>query len=113
MDCSFFMHFLTAQTPSERAFNAAQRRTRSIIERTFGVWKRRFPALHYGLRTKLETTLAIIPALAVLHNVAIKRNDPLPPLQDPLVPEHVPVRQVRDANNRGNDVRRRLVQQYF
>lgn len=32
---------------------------RNIVERTIGVWKRRFPILAYGMRLKLETAQAV------------------------------------------------------
>ena len=41
-------------------YNTAHRRTRCVIERCFGLLKRRFPCLHLGLRTALTNTLVII-----------------------------------------------------
>ena len=52
-------------------YNAAHRRTRCVIERCYGLLKRRFPCLHLGLRTALTNTLVIIVATAVLHNSAL------------------------------------------
>ncbi|XP_029039383.1 uncharacterized protein LOC114874350 isoform X3 [Osmia bicornis bicornis] len=40
------------QTGEEIRYNEIQFRTRQIVERTFGVWKRRFPCLTRGLTTK-------------------------------------------------------------
>ena len=54
--------------PAENRYNRAQRRTRSLVERMFGVWKRRFPCLKFGIRCKLTTAMAVIVATAVLHN---------------------------------------------
>lgn len=45
----------------------------------FGIWKRRFPVLAYGLRCKLGTSLNVIIATAVLHNFARDMHEPLPP----------------------------------
>lgn len=42
-----------------------------IVEQLFGIWKRRFPCLYYGLRTKLSTTIAVICSVAILHNICI------------------------------------------
>ncbi|ERL90324.1 hypothetical protein D910_07673, partial [Dendroctonus ponderosae] len=36
-------------TRAERLYNESHIRTRNVIERCFGVWKRRFPVLAYGL----------------------------------------------------------------
>lgn len=69
-------------TPNNRAqqlYNEAQIKTRNSVERLFGVWKRRFPVLAYGLRCQIQTTLTIIVATSVLHNVARSMNEPLPP----------------------------------
>lgn len=52
-------------------------RTRRIVERTFGIWKRRFPCLSKGLITKLLTFTTIIVACAVLHNISLILNDKL------------------------------------
>ncbi|XP_063931798.1 putative nuclease HARBI1 [Zophobas morio] len=66
---------LNPTTPAERNYNAAHKATRNCIERCFGNWKRRFACLSLGLRTKLENTLTILVATAVLHNIAISQND--------------------------------------
>ena len=51
--------------------NTAHRRTRCVIERCFGLLKRRFPCLQLGLRIVLANTLVITEAAAVLHNFAL------------------------------------------
>ncbi|KAE9531952.1 hypothetical protein AGLY_010154, partial [Aphis glycines] len=66
-------------TNAERLYNESQIRFRNVVERTFGVWKRRFPVLFFGLRLKMETTMAVIQACAVLHNIARLQRDPRPP----------------------------------
>lgn len=70
------------QTRPQQLYNEAHIRTRNTIERLIGVWKRRFPILAYGCRLQLDTTLAIIPATAVLHNIAIQMNEGEPPADD-------------------------------
>jgi hypothetical protein len=52
-------------------------RTRRIVERVFGIWKRRFPCLSRGLQTKLLTSTTIVTACAVLHNLSLIFNDTL------------------------------------
>jgi hypothetical protein len=49
----------------------------------FGVWKRLFPCLSTTLRTKLQTSLTLIVATAVLFNLIRRRNDPIDE------PEHI------------------------
>ncbi|XP_070165298.1 putative nuclease HARBI1 [Polyergus mexicanus] len=65
---------LRPETDAEVRYNTAHKKTRVIVEQLFGVWKRRFPCLHYGLRTKLNTSVTIVCATAVLHNVCIQHN---------------------------------------
>lgn len=60
----------------ERLYQESLVRTRNIIERTIGIWKRRFPILAYGSRLNLNTTKAIIIATATLHNIARQMNEP-------------------------------------
>ncbi|CAK1592206.1 unnamed protein product [Parnassius mnemosyne] len=72
------------RTPAEQLYNESQIRTRNAIERTYGVWKRRFPVLALGMRVKLEKALTIIIATAVLHNMLRRQGEQLPP-DDPEV----------------------------
>lgn len=65
-------------TKAEKLYNESQIRSRNVVERTFGVWKRRFPVLFFGLRLKIETTMAVIQSCAILHNIARIENDPQP-----------------------------------
>ena len=44
------------------------------IENLFGVLKRRFPCLQRGLRLNLDTSLSVIVACGVLHNIAGMRR---------------------------------------
>lgn len=73
---------LNASSPAEQLYNESQIRTRGIIERTFGVWKRRFPVLAYGCRLRLSTTLIVIVATSILHNIAKRMGDDEAPPSD-------------------------------
>lgn len=66
-------------TRAEQMYNESLVRSRNLIERTIGIWKRRFPIVAYGMRLNLETTKAIIIATTVLHNIARQMNEPEPP----------------------------------
>ena len=71
------LHTLTAQ---ERCYNSAHKGTRVLVEQTIGRWKRRFHLLHLQSRMKNpESTCRVIAATAVLHNLALERNEPLGP----------------------------------
>lgn len=65
----------------EETFNKTQILVRNTVERQYGVWKRRFPCLVFGLRCKLQTSFPVIVACAVLHNICIEHKDPEPPLE--------------------------------
>ncbi len=63
-------------TANQRAFNRAHRKTRVMIEQTFG-WKRRFHLLHSEVRMHPEKVCKLIGACAILHNIAIAFNEPM------------------------------------
>lgn len=65
------------ETARERQYNSAHTRTRNLIERTFGILKRRFAVLDKCLRTKFSTSKRIITACVILHNIARLHNIPL------------------------------------
>ena len=62
------------KTKAEKMYNESHIKTRCIIERTFGGWKRKFPILKKGLLTRLDTSLLIIDACGVLWNYCKKVN---------------------------------------
>jgi len=66
---------LNPRTLAEELYNESHIRTRNIIERLFGIWKRGFPILALGLRVQLDKVMAIIIATAVLHNIARQSED--------------------------------------
>ena len=51
--------------------NYAHKKTRVLIEQTFGRWKRRFHCLHGEIRMAPDKVCTIIASCAVLHNMAI------------------------------------------
>ncbi|KAJ3653970.1 hypothetical protein Zmor_013188 [Zophobas morio] len=108
-------------TRAEQLYNESQIRTRNPVERCFGVWKRRFPALAFGIRLKLHKVEAVVVATAVLHNIAIILNEEEPPL-DP--EEEAAVNFVNDVLvenigenggnfNQNNSMRDQLIREYF
>lgn len=60
---------------AEQQYNDVHILTRNLIERGFGVAKRRFPALSVGLQINLTLVLDVIVACFLLHNVAIEFSD--------------------------------------
>lgn len=102
------------QTEAEKKFQRAQIKTRNVIERIFGILKRRFPALSLGFRTKISTTLVAIVSAAVLHNLAIDLKDPFNDfeLMDLGIIEQLPQLDQHDQR-RNSLIRDGLIQQYF
>ncbi|XP_036150400.1 putative nuclease HARBI1 [Monomorium pharaonis] len=66
-------------TAAEHLYNESQIRTRNSIERLFGVWKRRFPVMALGLRVSVKNSFPIIIATVVLHNIARRAGEDVPP----------------------------------
>ncbi|XP_064486106.1 putative nuclease HARBI1 [Ornithodoros turicata] len=66
---------LQPRSQAEKRYNTARIKTRNVVERVFGVWKRRFSCLDMKLQTKVKTSVTIITACAALHNIARKMND--------------------------------------
>ncbi|XP_069705672.1 putative nuclease HARBI1 [Periplaneta americana] len=82
---------LNPVTPADHRYNRAHKRTRCVVERMFGVWKKRFPCLSVGLRNKLENAPNIIVACAVLHNLSLEINDNLPEDDPDMILPYEPV----------------------
>lgn len=72
---------LNPRTEAEQRYNEAHIRTRNTIERTFGIWKRRFPVVALPMRLSLPVVQAIIIATAVLHNICRNNNIEEVPLE--------------------------------
>ncbi|KAB0805098.1 hypothetical protein PPYR_02068 [Photinus pyralis] len=104
---------LNPNTPAQHLYNEAQIRTRNVVERSYSVWKRRFAVLSLGLRVKLTTTLNIIVATAVLHNIAINMKviNP-PPVEVNIENVEWDVAVYEERHGRDN-VRTNLIDNYF
>jgi len=59
-------------------YNESLIRTRNTVERSYGVWKRRFPILATGINVKVSSSQSIIVATAVLHNIACNFGERIP-----------------------------------
>uniref|UniRef100_A0A672KZA5 DDE Tnp4 domain-containing protein n=1 Tax=Sinocyclocheilus grahami TaxID=75366 RepID=A0A672KZA5_SINGR len=107
---------LNPSTPAEKRYNTCHIAARSLVERVLGVWKKRFPCLQNGLRTKLDTTLAVIFALAVLYNFGKRLGDEvLPEFEVEYRIEHTEAEgeEHNAATANGNAVRRTLIENHF
>ena len=68
--------FRNPAVEAEVQYNRSLSKTRTSVERMFGIWKRRFPCLKVGLRCKLDTAMSMITATVILHNIAINLQEP-------------------------------------
>ena len=110
-----FTPLLRPATDAENRYNNAHIRTRNIVERLFGVWKRRFPVLSLGMRVKIETAQDIIVAAAVLHNIARNQNEEEPPQLVELLDEELGNGGWNELGVRAgnNNFRQALIDEYF
>lgn len=98
----------------EELYNESTIRTRNVVERQFGVWKRRFPVLSLQMRLKLSTIQDVIVATAVLHNIAVDFNEEMPPdlfTEQTEQQEQPEVARIETDNE--NNVRAVLLADYF
>lgn len=109
--------FLRCETPAEALYNESQIRTRNVVERSYGVLKRRFPVLSLGIRVKISTVQLIIVACAVLHNIAVDAKEEEPPTEIEGFNEMLAATVVPDCPNTERSatgcVRDHLVQIFF
>ncbi|GFW90076.1 putative nuclease HARBI1 [Trichonephila clavipes] len=67
--------FLNSVGAGQVRYNAAHARARNVVERQYGVWKKRFSCIDTPFRCSLETAQTVIVATAVLHNLALSLGD--------------------------------------
>lgn len=82
-------------TEPERLYNESLVKTRNIVERQYGVWKRRFLILSLGIKLNWETTMNIVVAITVLHNLTIEMNEEVPDNFDIEVLQDIPNHEIR------------------
>ncbi|XP_040190192.1 putative nuclease HARBI1 [Rana temporaria] len=104
------------QTAAEVRYNSVHIRTRSVIERTFGMWKSTFRCLSKTggfLQHSPELVSDIIIVCAILHNIALASNVDLHINND--LPPEIPALPAasEDSSEQGNLIRQSLIQNYF
>ena len=94
----------------QERFNISLCRTRVVIEQAFGVLKRRFPCLHYGLRVKPDRAAKITVACVILHNIGLERQDMFSrTCEDDTDQPHV----VYEGDGPGNSYRDHIAESFF
>ncbi|XP_053604215.1 putative nuclease HARBI1 [Plodia interpunctella] len=77
--------YLNPVSRGQQKYNEAHIKTRNVVERQYGVLKRRFPVLAVGIRLQLPTAINVILACCVLHNICIIRKEH-EPINDGTIP---------------------------
>lgn len=68
--------YLNCSDRAAERFNKAHSALRIVIGRAFGMLKRRFPALSFGIRLReMEDVCVLITAAFVLHNICMSLDD--------------------------------------
>jgi len=81
------LHIATA---NKQLYNESHIHTRNCIERCFGVLKKRFPILAYGIRLQsIDAIMAVITSTCILHNIAILFNDQVKDIIDLEDPQYL------------------------
>ncbi|XP_050337848.1 putative nuclease HARBI1 [Bactrocera neohumeralis] len=104
---------------AERLYNESHIRSRNPIERSYGVWKRRFPVLSLGIRMNCTKVQSIIVATAVLQNICCLHRDTEAPPLDPEIDRRIlsvlsiPNNRSSDRRTEKNVTRNNLINGYF
>ncbi|KAL0882717.1 hypothetical protein ABMA27_001140 [Loxostege sticticalis] len=101
------------QSQPERLYNESQIRTRNVVERTFGVWKRRFPAIGSKLRVDIKNIQPIIVATAILHNICINHKENIPQETMNYPDIDMPIAEISTQRQSEQIYRNQLIQEYF
>ncbi|XP_036319952.1 putative nuclease HARBI1 [Rhagoletis pomonella] len=108
---------LRVNTPTEALYNESQIRTRNCVERSYGVWKKRFPVLSLGIRLHSREVERTIVATAVLHNVCnLNNGEGAPPLDseiNAILNSQVSVPSISLRGQSDNIYRREIIQNHF
>ena len=105
--------FRRPENAAEQSYNDALRKTRTVIECTFGHLKNRFRALHDELRVPPAKAPLLIAAAMILHNIA--EDMKMPAFDElPMFAAVVDAEQQEHVNyENGFAMRRHIVNTYF
>ncbi|CAC5361720.1 HARBI1 [Mytilus coruscus] len=110
---SFLMTpFLNPNEQHHRRYNRCHAVTRSVIERTFGRWKRRFHILHSENRMDPKKVTKIVMVCGILHNICIQLNEPDVAAEE-LVNEDVENGNNYNGQQDGRGIREHIAETYF
>ncbi|XP_063416443.1 putative nuclease HARBI1 [Mytilus trossulus] len=106
--------YLNPRERHQQRLNRAHSSTRSITERAFGILKRRFHVLHSEVRMKPEKVCRVFGACAVLHTIALTRNEPLEDVCGVNVQQDQPVQVPNfEGEQDGRHIREHIARVFF
>lgn len=107
-------------TPGQQRYNRSHKKTRVIIEQTFGVLKSRFRCLHHSggsLQYEPKKCAKIAAACMWLHNKCVQRRIPEPVLDegegDNVGDGEVDDNVMDEQNASGAELRQEIVDHFF
>lgn len=108
---------LNPTTRKQERYNSSHMRTRSIVERSFGILKSRFRCIDNSGGTLLyhpQKACDIVVAVAVLHNMCVSNNVPIEPREENHRDNgHIDRQRYAGDHNDGSAVRERLINDRF
>lgn len=96
-------------TLAELLYQKKHIKTRNLVERSIGAWKRRFYCLN-DLRLKLSSSVVVIVATAVLWNFLIDQNDEIDEDETTSIEEQM--HSIESGTQAGFDKRQKLIDQF-
>lgn len=102
-------------SPPRIEFNLRLRSARRVIERVFGILKKRWRILTRACETGVDRKTRLVWALIIVHNMIVRsKEEPLPDdINGEAEQDNVPVVHLDDHNIRGQQRRDQLVQQVW
>ncbi|XP_050704623.1 putative nuclease HARBI1 isoform X1 [Eriocheir sinensis] len=100
------------KTVKEEHYNESHIKTRNLIEKTFGIWKKRFGLLSTPMRTALSTSKKIVTACAILHNIAILNKLPIDMPEEELEQNNINII-AGDDGGPGDACRAIIIERFF
>lgn len=107
--------FLSPNCNGQEKYNESHSKTRHTVEKAFSVLIRKFPCLHIGMGTKIDTVVAVICACVTLYNIAHALDELTDPDDDDEVPDStVGVEHMQEnPNSNGFLFRQAIVDRFF
>ena len=105
------------RTPAEKEYQWRHIKTRNLVERSIGAWKRRFNCLKLGFQLNISTALIVICAVGVVWNFLKEEADEIDEELETEIhsqeTEHTEQRSTLSASVRGREKQKRIIEQIY